>query len=361
MQIYIAEGTQQTGPFDLDMIKAGLREGRYLPTQLAWYEGAAGWEPISQLPGMESFFEPPPPPPPPAPLAPPPYPTAAPVPYSPVPPPYPSASAPAGSYPPPPPFVPVSSSPYVPGPGSGPPKKGILATVGAVLLGVLAVLFGIAKVTRPFWAHSSHTYSSSSASTPASTTATPAPQTPTKHFVTQRSKYTGQLAQHFTSFSFDYPETWQISEEGPEDFYVQAAQQIRRPDGKTVEGEFVTFSYAFNRPGYPLDKYLSVSGPQLLDMLSGSLAKQYPQSTKAAPKTSTFGSYAAEEQSVTAHGDSNQTTFLRLFIVANRGSDSVDGLSVDLYGSDGAGTKSADSLGTSGGLKTIMDSLRFEQ
>lgn len=50
MQIYIARDGQQTGPFSLDDVLGQLRSGTVKPTDLAWYAGAAGWQPISSIP-----------------------------------------------------------------------------------------------------------------------------------------------------------------------------------------------------------------------------------------------------------------------------------------------------------------------
>jgi hypothetical protein len=52
MQIFIQHNGQQTGPFPIEAVLAGLRNGLYQPADLAWYEGAAGWLPLSTVPGI---------------------------------------------------------------------------------------------------------------------------------------------------------------------------------------------------------------------------------------------------------------------------------------------------------------------
>lgn len=52
MNIYLSKDGQQTGPFPLEEIKRKLQAGEVLPTQLAWYQGAPGWGPISSVPGV---------------------------------------------------------------------------------------------------------------------------------------------------------------------------------------------------------------------------------------------------------------------------------------------------------------------
>jgi type II secretory pathway pseudopilin PulG len=50
MGIFILHQGQQTGPFTHQEIQAGVASGLYQQTDLVWYEGAAGWMPLSQLP-----------------------------------------------------------------------------------------------------------------------------------------------------------------------------------------------------------------------------------------------------------------------------------------------------------------------
>ena len=50
MGIFIQHQGQQTGPFTHQEIQAGVASGLYQQTDLVWYEGAAGWMPLSQLP-----------------------------------------------------------------------------------------------------------------------------------------------------------------------------------------------------------------------------------------------------------------------------------------------------------------------
>ncbi len=52
MNIYLSKDGQQTGPFPLEEVKRKLAAGEILPTQLAWYQGAPGWGPISSVPGV---------------------------------------------------------------------------------------------------------------------------------------------------------------------------------------------------------------------------------------------------------------------------------------------------------------------
>jgi hypothetical protein len=52
MQIYVGKNGQQLGPFSLEEINRKLADGTFAGTDLAWYEGAAGWAPLSGVPGV---------------------------------------------------------------------------------------------------------------------------------------------------------------------------------------------------------------------------------------------------------------------------------------------------------------------
>jgi GYF domain 2 len=76
MQIHIARSGQQLGPFSVEEINRKLADGTLSAADQAWYEGAAGWAPLSSVPGVTmpggpATPIPPPPTPPPAPTAPP--------------------------------------------------------------------------------------------------------------------------------------------------------------------------------------------------------------------------------------------------------------------------------------------------
>src|SRR2546423_3096286 len=47
MQIYVGKNGQQLGPFSLEEVNRKLADGTFAGTDLAWYEGAAGWAPLS--------------------------------------------------------------------------------------------------------------------------------------------------------------------------------------------------------------------------------------------------------------------------------------------------------------------------
>ena len=60
MQIFIQHQGQQHGPFSVDQVEFGVADGTYQLADLAWYEGAPGWQPLSTIPGIERNPSPPP-------------------------------------------------------------------------------------------------------------------------------------------------------------------------------------------------------------------------------------------------------------------------------------------------------------
>jgi uncharacterized protein DUF4339 len=114
MQIYVGKGGQQLGPFSLEEINRKLADGTFAGSDLAWYEGAAGWAALSSVTGVV------------VPPGTPALPAAA------------AAPAPA---PTPTPAIPVRSNiPIVESPASpGKPYK-TMALIGWILLGVTLVI-----------------------------------------------------------------------------------------------------------------------------------------------------------------------------------------------------------------------------
>jgi hypothetical protein len=52
MQIHIARDGKQLGPFSLEEINRQVAAGTLSLSDNAWYEGAAGWVPLSAVPGV---------------------------------------------------------------------------------------------------------------------------------------------------------------------------------------------------------------------------------------------------------------------------------------------------------------------
>jgi hypothetical protein len=52
MQIYVGKNGQQLGPFSLEEVNRKLADGTFAGTDLAWYEGATGWAPLSSVAGI---------------------------------------------------------------------------------------------------------------------------------------------------------------------------------------------------------------------------------------------------------------------------------------------------------------------
>jgi len=66
MQVHLERSGQQFGPYSIEEINAYLSSGQVLPTDMAWYDGAPGWVPLTQVPGVGAGEPPPAPSPTPA-------------------------------------------------------------------------------------------------------------------------------------------------------------------------------------------------------------------------------------------------------------------------------------------------------
>ena len=53
MLIHISRDGEQFGPYTLEDANAYLAQGSLFPTDQAWYEGAADWMPITEVPGIQ--------------------------------------------------------------------------------------------------------------------------------------------------------------------------------------------------------------------------------------------------------------------------------------------------------------------
>ena len=58
MQIHINRDGQNYGPYSLDEARQYLASGNLIETDLAWFEGAANWMPLSQVPGIRPAARP---------------------------------------------------------------------------------------------------------------------------------------------------------------------------------------------------------------------------------------------------------------------------------------------------------------
>ena len=72
MQVHLERSGQQFGPYSIEEVHTYLSSGQVVPTDMAWYDGAPGWMPLTQVPGVQVGG------PPSAPSVPPPTPDSAP-------------------------------------------------------------------------------------------------------------------------------------------------------------------------------------------------------------------------------------------------------------------------------------------
>jgi hypothetical protein len=56
--IHVNRGATSFGAFSEEDVREGLRTGRFLPTDLGWREGMAGWKPLSEFPELSGAAPP---------------------------------------------------------------------------------------------------------------------------------------------------------------------------------------------------------------------------------------------------------------------------------------------------------------
>lgn len=60
MQIFLTRGGQQFGPYDEATVRAQLAGGGFTPADMAWHDGAPGWQPLGSYPQFAGVGAPPP-------------------------------------------------------------------------------------------------------------------------------------------------------------------------------------------------------------------------------------------------------------------------------------------------------------
>src|SRR5256714_1949822 len=124
MQIYVGKNGQQLGPFSLEEVNRKLTDGTFAATDLAWYEGAAGWAPLAGVAGVV-------------------LPQASPATPAPAPAPMPSPAQPASAVAPVRPNAPIVQP--------APRGTGTLSLVTWILLGITFVVSFIPFVGCGAW------------------------------------------------------------------------------------------------------------------------------------------------------------------------------------------------------------------
>ena len=333
MQIYVTRAGQQLGPFETEAVKAKLRDGALTPDDLAWHEGAAGWAPLSTIPGLvEVSAAPPAPPPPPPP--------------------------PPGEFPPPPPPPPGAGGAFYPPaiPSSLGAKPWLLWTLigGGALL--LLALVGGAVVIMARKAPQQQV---------AETGGTPTAPKNTSHFVNSREGLTGNRASSYADFSFDYPATWKLrkgKEAQYDSNFVEAGHELI--DSKGQKNVIETFNVGYLQAGNGSATEMLALAPALFTQLEPQIAKGFPNYKKLSQGRTKLGPYDAYELRAQAKlpgeaGKSGGDVWLRIVLVAPaaKGQNGVSLFMISTSLADGM--RGIDDVGTKGGTATIVNSFRL--
>jgi hypothetical protein len=173
------------------------------------------------------------------------------------------------------------------------------------------------------------------------------------HYVNTREGRTGNLAEHYVDFSFDYPKTWTITTEDPDNINFVTAK--RKVDGQTYEN----LNVGYFRPG--TEEQNQALYRQSLGHVETQFAQQLRDFRKVTDGPAKIGEYDGHEAIydgwVEANGQRVSYFVRAVFVPAPRGGK---GVSMMMIGTSlNPDLREADDLGTKGELPVVLESFKF--
>lgn len=174
------------------------------------------------------------------------------------------------------------------------------------------------------------------------------------HYENTREGRTGNLAKNYVDFSFDYPKSWTLTTNDPDNInFVTAARDV---EGKTYEN----FNVGYFRPA-PTDE----ANEQLYRQALGTIENQYTQQLREFRKVSEgstkVGKYTGHEALyagfLEAEGQRIDVFIRAIFLPSP---DATKGVSLLMIGTTlNPELKRAEDLGTKGELPVLLESFEF--
>ena len=174
------------------------------------------------------------------------------------------------------------------------------------------------------------------------------------HYENTREGRTGNLAENYVDFSFDYPKTWTIRTADPDNInYVTAERSV---DEKTYEN----LNVGYFSPA-PTDEQNQALYRQVLGQIEGQFSQQFRDFRKVTDGPTRVGSYdgynALYDGWVERNGQ-RIDVFVRAIFIPNPGGG--NGVSMMMIGTSfNPDLKEANDLGTKGELPVLLESFRF--
>lgn len=175
----------------------------------------------------------------------------------------------------------------------------------------------------------------------------------TKQYVNSRQGRTGNLAENFVDFSFDYPDNWEL-DPNPAPNFVRVERKLTTED----EGNFTQENFAVgwvSATGTALDKGLM---PQLAKQFNTQFASQFPNYKKVSEGETKIGTYDGYEFRFTA--EKNNVNFWGRVAMLPPPAGQKKGVALVMIASDRAPELSGvEDVGEKGELPVILESFRF--
>jgi hypothetical protein len=174
----------------------------------------------------------------------------------------------------------------------------------------------------------------------------------TKHYVNSREGRTGNLAENFVPFSFDYPDSWEV-DPNPAPNFVRVERKLTGDDGNFTQENFAVGWVSAT--GTELDKQLM---PQLAKQFNTQFAAQFPNYKKVSEGETTIGPYEGYEFRFTA--EKNNVNFWGRVAMLPPPAGQKKGVALVMIASDRTpGLSGVEDVGEKGELPVILESFRF--
>jgi hypothetical protein len=176
----------------------------------------------------------------------------------------------------------------------------------------------------------------------------------TEHYVNSREGRSGNLADNFVPFSFDYPNNWEV-DPNPAPNFVRVERKQTGDDGNFTQENFAVGWVSAT--GTALDKQLM---PQLATQFNTQFASQFPNYKKVSEGETKIGDYEGYEFRFTA--EKNNVKFWGRVAMLPPPSGQKKGVALVMLASDRAPELSGiEDVGEKGELPVILESFRFGQ
>jgi hypothetical protein len=254
----------------------------------------------------------------------------------------------------PPPGAPNYSAPGMPqGPAPKSKKPWIIGGVVGCLLLIFIIVLAVGGLAYFGFKKAEEAAKSLNSNSANSNRGEPRQTANTKQYVNSRQGRTGNLAENFVDFSFNYPDNWEV-DPNPAPNFVRVERKLNAGD----DGNFTQENFAVgwvSATGTALDKQLM---PQLATQFNTQFAAQFPNYKKVSEGETKIGSYDGYEFRFTA--EKNNVNFWGRVAMLPPPSGQKKGVALVMIASDRAPELSGvEDVGEAGELPVILESFRF--